>query len=269
MCCCCPMRFFKKEREFAMWICNNGQKVITGTLKDLLIESGHNIAYDLSYRHDSHVIDLRKPKCIDNIIQVMKEDGRINASLNHVFEKLSPFEKTYAVHYVLSHLFNRKNKPQDLCLWMEATIDVLFEVIKTRVAIELDGELDEERPFYTRKLIVKACKEIFDEEDQKEDDLCKKDSYKINDFDFWSSYIDVLSEQILFDNDFDLVEVLENPEKIQDVEISNTFEADFFVEGCEKIQDVEIIELAGQHLPPMRFKKKDIAKMIKDILKMK
>ena len=220
-----------------MWMCSNGQKVVTGTLKNLLIDAGCQIVSDMTSLDSPHEFDLRKTECINEVIETLKEEDVINAPLNYVFEKLSPFEKIYSVHYVLSHLFNDKNEAPNLSLWMEATIDVLFEIIKTNVITDIETEDDEDK-FETRELIIKSCKEHYSEEE--EPDIYKKDSEKIKDVSFWENQIDNLKDLVLF------------------------YEFDQKAEDCERGFKFE-----GEHLPKIKIGKKTIVKMIKDILKMK
>ena len=220
-----------------MWMCSNGQKVVTGTLKNLLIDAGCQIVSDMTSLDSPHEFDLRKTECINEVIETLKEEDVINAPLNYVFEKLSPFEKIYSVHYVLSHLFNDKNEAPNLSLWMEATIDVLFEIIKTNVITDIETEDDEDK-FETRELIIKSCKEHYSEEE--EPDIYKKDSEKIKDVSFWKNQIDNLKDLVLF------------------------YEFDQKAEDCERGFKFE-----GEHLPKIKIGKKTIVKMIKDILKMK
>lgn len=228
-----------------MWMCSNGQKVVTGTLKNLLIDAGCQIVSDMTSLDSPHEFDLRKTECINEVIETLKEEDVINAPLNYVFEKLSPFEKIYSVHYVLSHLFNDKNEAPNLSLWMEATIDVLFEIIKTNVITDIETEDDEDKfgndkkyTFETRELIINSCKEHFGEEE--EPDIYKKDSEKIKDVSFWENQIDNLKDLVLF------------------------YEFDQKAEDCERGFKFE-----GEHLPKIKIGKKTIVKMIKDILKMK
>ncbi len=241
-----PNAILQKKEYFAMWTCNNGQKVITGPLKNLLVDAAHFMIDDMTSLESPQDVDLRKPECINEIVETLKEDVRINPPLNYVFEKLSPFEKIYSMHYVLSHLFNDKNEAPNPSLWMEATIDALFETINTNVIIDIETEADEDRfgndkeyTFRTRELIVKSCKEHFS--DEADPDIYKKDSKKIKDIVFWSYQIDDLKNLVLFSCEFD-----------QNVEYSEN--------GAE---------LEGEHLPKIKIEKKIIAKMIKDILKMK
>ena len=229
-----------------MWTCNNNKKVITGSLKTLLVEAGCQIVYDMTSLDSTKDFDLRKPKCINKVIQtLLDEDDEIVAGLNHVFDKLSPFEKIYAVHYVLSHLFNDKCEAPDVSMWMEATIDAFFELIKINVTVELDEEeIDEERfikktenAFYTRELIVKSFKENYNKEDEPR--IYKKDSKKIKDLNFWICQIDNLKDIVLSLDNFE-----EN--------------LDYSEKG---------FEFEGENLPKMKIEKKTIVKMIKDILK--
>jgi hypothetical protein len=221
---------------YNMWICNNNQKVITGPLKTLLINAAHFMIYDMV--DISIPQDMRNKKIIEETIQTLNEEHEIVAYLNPIFENLSSFEKIYATHYVLTHLFNSKVKAPDLSLWMEGTIDVLFNLIISSIEVEIDDEdgIDDEKFKYRmRKLIVEAAKQYSNEKD-----IRKKNIEKIKNADFWVYQIDILRCLVL----------------------SDEFEDD--------MEDAEAgTELKGEHLPTIKLKKKTIVKMINDILKMK
>lgn len=212
-----------------MWKCNNNQKVIVGPLKTLLINAAHIMIYDMVGFDLPQ--DMRNKKIIEEVIETLKEENEIIAELNTVFENLSSFEKIYAMHYVLTHFFNSKIKAPKLSLWMESTIDVLFNIIKSNIKVEIDEEdnIDEEEFKYRlRKLVVEAVKQYFGEKN-----IRIKNIEKLKKIDFWIEQIEILKEQILIDDDF----------------------------NC--------IVNEGQYLPKMKIEKKTIVKMINDILKMK
>lgn len=221
---------------YNMWICNNNQKVITGPLKTLLINAAHFMIYDMV--DISIPQDMRNKKIIEETIQTLNEEHEIVAYLNPIFENLSSFEKIYATHYVLTHLFNSKVKAPDLSLWMEGTIDVLFNLIISSIEVEIDDEdgIDDEKFKYRmRKLIVEAAKQYSNEKD-----IRKKNIEKIKNADFWVYQIDILRCLVL----------------------SDEFEDD--------MEDAEAgTELKGEHLPTIKLKKKTIVKMINDLLDMK
>ena len=215
-----------------MWMCNNGKKVITGSLRDLLVEAGHEIVHEMTSFMTTRDIDLRNAESMEEIIKELVNEDEIIANVNHVFKKMSPFEKVYAIHYVMTHLFNKRKKAPKLRMWMEAAIDVLFEVMKSNVFYEIDGE-----GYEYRKLMIKCLKENFsDKEDPK---IYKKGSEKISSYSFWDFEIDNLKLQVL-SGDFEY-----------DLEISESGE-----------------ELDGESLPSMKVEKKAIVRMVRDILKM-
>jgi hypothetical protein len=227
----------RSKGNYNMWICNNNQKVITGPLKTLLINAAHfmindMVGFDLPQ-------DMRNKKTIEEIIQTLNEEDEIIADLNPIFENLSPFEKIYATHYVLTHLFNSKVKAPALSLWMEGTVDVLFNIIISSIKVEIDDEdeIDQEKFKYRmRKLVVEAAKQYSSEKD-----ICKKNIEKIKNADFWIYQIDILRSLILSVDAFE--------DDMEDVEAGT--------------------ELKGEHLPTIKIEKKTIVKMINDILKMK
>ena len=227
------MRF---KGNYNMWICNNNQKVITGPLKTLLINAAHFMINDMVGFDIPQ--DMRNKKTIEETIQTLNEEHEIVAYLNPIFENLSSFEKIYATHYVLTHLFNSKVKAPDLSLWMEGTIDVLFNLIISNIEVEIDDEdgIDDEKFKYRmRKLIIEAAKQYSNEKD-----IRKKNIQKIKNAEFWIFQINILKFLVL----------------------SDEFEDD--------MEDAEAgIELKGEHLPTIKLKKKTIVKMINDILKMK
>jgi len=237
---------------YNMWICNNNQKVITGPLKTLLINAAHFMIYDMV--DISIPQDMRNKKIIEEIIQTLNEECEITADLNPIFENLSPFEKIYATHYVLTHFFNSKIEAPNLSLWMESTIDVLFNLIESHLTEEIDTEdedwEDEDQKFkYSmRKLVIEAAKQYSDEKN-----IHKKNIEKNKQVDFWIDQIEFLKEQILFDDDFNSIPSIENTSK----------------ETIELVCSFLGINIEGQHLPTMKLEKKTIVKMINDILKMK
>ena len=215
-----------------MWMCNNGKKVITGSLRDLLVAAGHEVVTEMTSLMTPRDIDLRNTESMEEIVKELVNEDEIIADVNHVFEKMSPFEKIYAIHYVLTHLFNKRNKAPKLRMWMEAAIDVLFEMMKSNVICEIDGE-----GYEYRKLIIKCLKENFSE---KEDPgIYEKDSEKISSHGFWDCEIDNLKSQVLSEN----------------------FEYDLEISESGK-------ELDGENLPSMKVEKKAIIRMIRDIFKM-
>jgi hypothetical protein len=232
-----------------MWICNNGQKVITGPLKNLLVDAAHfmisdMVGFDLPQ-------DMRNKKIIEEVIRALNHEDEIIAELNPIFERLSSFEKIYATHYVLNHLFNSEVEAPDLSLWMEGTIDVLFNLIISNIKVEIDDEdkIDEEEFKYRiRKLTIEAAKQYSDEKD-----IRKKNIEKIKKIDFWIDQIEILKDQILLDDDFNRIPSIENMSK----------------EKRKLVCDFLGINIAGQHLPTMKIENKTIVKMINDILKMK
>jgi hypothetical protein len=171
------------------------------------------------------------------IIQILKEDeNKILATLNPVFENLSSFEKIYAIHYVLTHLFDSQIKAPDPSLWMNSTIDVLFNIIKANVIEETNNtnkNIDLHFKYVNRSCVVKACKEYFPNDEIIEN---------IDEEFYWVEKIDSLLNCILFNN----------------------------IQMIEKIKTIESsVEIEGQYLPTMKVEKKIIVKMIEDILEMK
>jgi hypothetical protein len=234
------MRF--KIKRFIMWICNSGEKVISGFLKNLLVGAGHLIIYDLlgfekQIHEHGYELEINNSNTMQ-IIQTLKQDeNKIVATLNPVFENLSSFEKIYAIHYVLNHLFDSQTKAPDPSLWMNSTIDVLFNIIKANVIEEIENKNDSQFNYFNRSYVVKACKEYFPNDETIEN---------IDDELYWEDKIDSLLNCILLNNDFNNVQIIE---KIKTIKGS--------------------VEIEGQYLPTMKVEKKTIVKMIKDILEMK
>ena len=232
-----------------MWICNNGQKVIAGPLKDLLVDAAHSMINDMVGFDIPK--DMRNKKIIEEVIQALNEEDEIVADLNPTFKRLSSFEKIYATHYVLIHLFNSKVEAPGLSLWMEGTIDVLFNLVISNIVCEIDDEdgIDEEEFKYRiRRLTIEAAKQYSDEKD-----IRKKNIEKIKKIDFWIDQIEILKDQILFDDDFDRIPSIEKISK----------------KKRKLICDFLGIDIKGQYLPSMKIEKKTMVRMINDILKMK
>ena len=134
---------------------------------------------------------------------------------------------------------------------MEGTIDVLFNLVISNIVCEIDDEdgIDEEEFKYRiRRLTIEAAKQYSDEKD-----IRKKNIEKIKKIDFWIDQIEILKDQILFDDDFDRIPSIEKISK----------------KKRKLICDFLGIDIKGQYLPSMKIEKKTIVRMINDILKMK
>ena len=228
-----------------MWICNNGQKVIVGSLKSLLISAGHLVIYDLlgfekQIHEHGYELEINNSNTMQ-IIQILKEDeNKIVANLNSVFENLSSFEKIYAIHYVLNHLFDSQTKAPDLSLWMDSTIDALFSVIKAIVIEETKNKSKNGCSYFkyiNRSRVVEAVKEYFPDDEIIE---------SIDDELYWLDKIDSLLNCILLNDNFNYVQ---NIEKIKSIKNS--------------------IEIEGQYLPIIKIEKESFVKMINDLSEMK
>ena len=235
-----------------MWICDRENlKVITGSLKDLLINAGSLLMYDLFSENM-----VRNKVNFDAIEKLENNIDSFYCSYNELFAKLSFEEQIYAIHFVLSHMFDKKKKAPPLEMWMEAAIDILFNRVLSYILI-VDDEM--------KRLVVKAYKEYFKKEKFEEfqdeydkDDfeviIYEKNAHKIKDNDeFWEHAIESLKDVVLFDRDFDLISIIENTNK----------------ENKELICNFLRINIEGQYLPAMKIEKKTIVKMINDLLDMK
>lgn len=214
-------------------------------MKGLLVSSGHLIIYDLlgfekQIHEHGHELEINNSNTMQ-IIQILKEDeNKIVADLNPVFENLSSFEKIYAIHYVLIHLFDSKAKAPNPSLWMDGAIDVLFNIIKADVIEETRNKsenIDSYFKYFNRSRVVEAVKECFPDDEIIE---------SIDDESYWLEKIDSLLNCILSNDNFNYVQ---NIEKIKSIENS--------------------IEIEGQHLPTIKVEKEYFVKMINDILEMK
>ena len=197
--------FFKKEREFAMWICNkNNLEVITGSLKDLLVKAVKLTMGDLEEMLKS---DIKKQKN-NKKIKLKKL-----SYMNDAFASLSLHEKISAIHFVADHLFDAEKEAPELKLWMDATVDVLFSRIESHI-LEFADDHDNE----IKKLTINSYKEYFPKEIMEEeiggfegDEGCayEVDAHKIEKEEFWSEIIESLRDVLLFDRDFEMFEMLE------------------------------------------------------------
>jgi hypothetical protein len=255
MCYYCPQCVLK-QREFAMWICDRKNLInepstllITGPMKTLLLNAAHFMIYDMVGFDLPQ--DMRNKKIIEEVIQTLNQEDEIIAELNPIFENLSPFEKIYATHYVLTNFFNNKIKAPYLSLWMKSTIDVLFNIILSNIKCEIDDEDEidqEEFKYRIRKLLIEAAKQYSPEKN-----IRKKNIEKTKKVDFWIDQIEILKEEILLDDDVNNISIIENTSK----------------EKRELICDFFGINIEEQYLPTIKIEKKTIVKMINDILKMK
>lgn len=197
------MRFYK-ERCFIMWICNRDQEVVTGPLKDLLVQSIKLIMSDL--------VDPKQNK-----------NGKITIKkykyMNKCFAKLSTNEKVTAIHFVATHLFDDKNEAPELEMWMDATVDVLFSKMEDHIS-----KFDHEFVKDLKKMIVESYKEFFPEEkmeelfggfEEGEDRIYKENAHEIKDKEFWIETIEDLRDVILFDRDFENCEDIERLDAVE------------------------------------------------------
>jgi hypothetical protein len=240
-----------------MWICDRKNLtneyytlIITGPVKTLLLNAAHFMIYDMVGFDLPQ--DMKNKKIIEEVIQTLNHEDEIIAELNPIFKNLSPFEKIYATHYVLTHFFNNKIKTPHLSLWMKSIIDVLFNIIISNIKVEIDDEDEidqEEFKYRLRKLVIEAVKQYYPDEKS----ILKKNIEKLKKANFWIDQIEILKEAILLDDDVNNISIIENASK----------------EKRQLVCDFLGINIEEQHLPIMKIEKKTIVKMINDILKMK
>jgi len=192
-----------------MWICNREQEIVTGPLKDLLVQ-GIKLTMQ----------DLVNPK--------KNKNGKITNKkfnyMNKAFAKLSINEKITAVHFVATHLFDDKKEAPELEMWMDATVDVLFSRVEAHISRFDNDEIDFEFVNELKKMIVESYKEFFPEEIMEkdlggfkdgEDRIYKENAHEIKDKDFWIETIEDLRDVILFDRDFENCEDIERLDAVE------------------------------------------------------
>jgi hypothetical protein len=200
-----------------MWICNDFGDVIKGELKVLLTSAGKLLIEDLLIPNNL----TKKGKIKTNFIESLKKgdirNDDFDCSMNQVSLNMSVFENLYAIHFVLSHLFDDKKETPDLEMWMEATIDLLFEKIKSNIIGILDC-YEEHRDKDYINLLIKAYRDEYPKQDEDKDDdsddyyslVYKEGAEAIEDNEFWIFIIEELKDVILLDRDYEMVDMINN-----------------------------------------------------------
>ena len=196
-----------------MWKCNNDQKVIDRTLKDLLVYSLKLTMSDLGMLLKSAMEQHENNKEIK-----LKE----LSYGNDAFASLSLPAKISAIHFVATHLFDAEKEAPGLELWMDATVDVLFSRIESHILVFNNDKDEAKFVNEMKKLVIKAYVEHFPEEAMKdsdnefgdgedytyEDRVYKINAHKIKGKEFGLGIIESLRDVILFDADFEMFEML-------------------------------------------------------------
>ena len=131
---------------------------------------------------------------------VCPADGEPYESGVASFDRLEASQQLALLAEVGRALLDGEQPPPKLTALREATVGVLYEQLRSLVAAEIDGELQDDRPHrYWRLLIVGTC--AGDESGPYLADLPAPDS---DDFDAWDLIIESLADRILWDRDWEM-----------------------------------------------------------------
>jgi hypothetical protein len=181
------------------------------------------------------------------------------------FDRLQPTQQLAALHAVTMALVNPDVPPPPLCATLEGTIYAVYKNLYSLVEVEIDHSRDGHGAFGLRKAILGARRsDVVSENDWHNcegADGVELTSYSSEDMDAWESEIEELVNQILWDRDFELEDLIadQDPNQVTAVKDYLGISRDYFsipapdANSEEYLRlDRELVEL--RKLTPTLFK---------------
>lgn len=173
-----------------MWDCSSKLDINTIELYTLFVHASHRLILNYISKDDLNKILKLNDYDPDELVKSLKR-STCDKKFNRYFDKLPNTEKIYAIHFVLDNMFDKEKPAPKLRAWNESAISALFSQISNDVCCD---QFTSEK---TQMLVYKAIESI-----NNKNNINSMDLSNIS----WSSAIDYLKYEILYDNDYDLPE---------------------------------------------------------------
>ncbi len=146
----------------------------------------------------------------------------INESLHlgvSSFDNLQPTQQLAALHMVAMALVKKEIPPPPLSANLEGTVYAVFKNLYSLVEVEIDQCRENRNSYELRNAILEACRsDIVGDRDwcqHTEEDLAALPECTCEDMDAWDFEIETLANQILWDRDFELEDMIADQDPFQ------------------------------------------------------
>lgn len=135
------------------------------------------------------------------------------------FDNLQPTQQLAALHMVAMALVKKEVPPPPLSANLEGTIYAVFKNLYSLVEVEIDQCRENQNSYELRNAILNACRstvtEAGDWAQNTDQDLAALPDCTCEDMDAWEFEIEALANQILWDRDFELEDLIADQDPIQ------------------------------------------------------